>query len=193
MFDITAWNINPNQNWYVRVSDGSSGITVELYDTQSDAEDQTNLVASGTSSGFGTDKNVTFTTGTDVVSLFQDTYSWHLKVSGAAADPTKIYLIKQFVDLDDIESPLFSNSDLIPIRAAAEIDAHTHAKIGYNIALGSHITDLECGDVITVQSTRRSFSKTLQVTEVRTSFKASQEGQSLTTSLTATEFLTLKR
>jgi len=192
-FDVTAWNIDPNQDWYVRLYNGTTGIAVQLYNTQADAEAQTSVVATGLSSGFGTDKEVTFTTGTDVVSLFQDTYSWHLKVSGLVSDPAKIYLIKRFVELDDIESAIFSNELIIPIRATAEIDAHTHAKVIYDIQLGSHLPTLVCGDVITLTSTRRNFSKMLQVLDSQISYGTDKNKSSLTTSIRATEFIELKR
>lgn len=192
-YDITAWNINPNQNWYVRLYNGTTGIGVQLYNTEADALAQSNVVSTGISSGFGTDLEVILTTGLTVVSLFQDAYTWYLKVSGLVSDPAKIYLIKQFVELDDIESALFSNSLLIPIRATAEIDAHTHAKVTYDIALGNHMTTLACGDVITLQSTRRSFNKMLQVLESSISYKTDKNKSSLTTSIRATEYITLKR
>lgn len=191
MFDIVSWNINPNQDWYVRLSDGGIGITVALYDTLADAQAQANIVAAGISIGYGSDVEVTLGIG---VSFFQDSYSWHLRVSGTAGGTVQTYLVKQFVDLDEIDNPLFRNSALVTIRATAEIDEHTHGVISYNVDVGTHYTDLEPGDVITLSSSRRNLSKALQIFEHSISYSIDDTGQaSLQSNLTVNEYIALKR
>jgi hypothetical protein len=81
MLSITAWNIDPTRLLFVRLEDAGAGIRADLYLTQADAEAETNLQASGTSSGYGSDLPVTLENdpaGTVLVSLFQSIYAWHL-------------------------------------------------------------------------------------------------------------------
>ncbi|MFA5706157.1 MAG: hypothetical protein WDA41_07365 [Candidatus Neomarinimicrobiota bacterium] len=193
-FSITAWNINPNRVWFVRLSDAGSNIGVELYLTQADAEAQTNRQASGSTTGFGSDIEVILTPdlGATVPAVFYLDYTWHLKVSGSDGDETKIFKVKEFVDLDEISHPIYRNTDLITTRATAEIDAHTHAVIRKEVTLGSHIPDIEPGDIVTINSTRRGKDELLQVTEHRIAAEISEE-TSLTSTLSIAGYLALKR
>lgn len=197
MLSISSWNINPNRMWWVRLSDAGSAIRAELYLSQADAEAQTSLQAAGTSTGFGIGLPITLANesgATEPVALFQDIYSWHLLVSGADGDPVKIYRVKEFVDLDEISDPIYRNEDLIATRAKAEIDAHTHATITKDIALGSHIPTLEPGDVVQLASSRRGKTELLQAMEHRIAGEVSDSGEmSLTSSLIAAGYLALKR
>ncbi len=167
MLSIVNWNIAQNIIWYVRLADAGSTISVELYLTQSDAEAQTNMQASGESSGYGS-VEVTLTNevgATEPVALFRDDYAWHLTVSGAASDSTKIFKVKEFVDLDEISHAIYRNSSLITARAMAEINAHTHAAIIRQISLGTHLPELEIGDVARLISTRRGLDDYGQIFE----------------------------
>lgn len=197
MLSIASWNINPNRVWWVRLSDGGSGIRAELYLSQAEAEAQSGLQASGTSAGFGTAKPVVLSnegSATYQVGLFQDIYTWHLLASGAASDPVQIYRIKEFVDLDEINDPIYRNELLIATRAKAEVDAHTHATISKDVALGSHIPSLEPGDVVQLASARRGKTELLQVMEHRIAGEVSDSGEmSLTSSLIAAGYLVLRR
>lgn len=161
-FAISAWNIDPNRIWFVRLADAGSNISVELYATQADAEAQTNLQASGATTGFGSSLSVTLTNATGAaypVSLYQATYTWHLLVSGADGGTAAIFRIKEFVDLDEIDHAVYRNADLIPIRAAAEIDAHTHVKYSRSIQCGRPILDANEGVIAQITSSRRSLSE----------------------------------
>lgn len=197
MHAITSWNIDPNRVWWVRLSDAGAGIRAELYLTQAEAEVQTGLQASGTSAAFGTNQAITLTNddmASYPVSLFQDVYSWHLLVSGADGDPVQIYRIKEFVDLGEINDPIFRNELLITTRGKAEIDAHTHATITKDIALGSHIPTLEPGDIVELASARRGKTELLQVMEHRIAGEVSDSGEmKLMSSLVAAGYLALKR
>jgi hypothetical protein len=180
MLAISSWNIDPNREWYVSLSDVGTGLMVQLYLSQSDAQAGTNIQASGYSSGYGTGLPVTMANrpgATYPVSLFQSTYAWHLKVSGSAGDAEKIVRLKAFVELDEISHALFRNADLIAIRATAEIDAHTHAKIPREIQLGSHVPTLEPGDVVSMDSSRRSKNEMGQVSECRIIGELSDGGE----------------
>lgn len=195
-FAINAWNINLNLVWFVRLADVGSGISVELYLTQADAEAQTNRQAYGETSGFGSSLPVTLSSDPagHQVSLFQDAYSWHLLVSGSDGDPAKIFKIKEFVDLEEIDHPLFRNSCLIAIRAAAEIDAHTHARSTKEIEFGSHLPTLEPGEVLRLNSTRRGKDELLQAVEHRITGEVNDAGEArLTSTATVAAYLALKR
>jgi hypothetical protein len=163
---IENWNINENICWYVRMAAGVSSINAELYLSESDASAQTNLQASGSSLGFGVSREIALTneeSATTPVSLFQPEYTWHIKVSGESGDTTKIFKIKEFVELDEITDSIYRSSYIIQRRATAEINAHTHAKITKTVPLGIHIPTLEVGQIVRLNSTRRSVNELAQV------------------------------
>ena len=190
-FSITNLNYNPNRVWFVRLADAGSNISIELYTTLTDAQAQTNKQAYGTAA-FGADQAVTLTNvpaATYPVSLFQDSYTWHLRVTGQDGNTTKIFKLKEFVDLDDISAPIYRNEELIPLRAAAEINAHTHARIPREIELASHLPTLEAGDIVRVNSVRLDVDLYGQVTEHRTA----GEPNKLTSTIEVTSYLALKR
>lgn len=164
---IAHWNIAENNVWFVRLADSGSGISVELYLSQANAQAQTNMQASG-SSGYGSSQEVALTNeigATNPVSLFRDDYDWHLMVSGAASDSTKIYKVKEFVDIDEISHAIYRNSSLITARANSEINAHTHAAIIRSVALGKHLPLNEVGDIARLTSTRRAVDDYGQIVE----------------------------
>lgn len=197
MHFITAWNLDPNRLWFVRLEDAGAGIRAEIYLTQADAEAETGLQASGTSSGYGSDLQVTLENDpafTVPISLFQSIYTWHLKVSGALLDPVTIYRVKEFVDLDEISHSIYRNEELITSRARAEIDAHTHALIRKEVDLGSHIPTLEPGEIVQLASARRGKTERLQVMEHRISGEVSEGGEMrLTSAIAVAGYLALKR
>jgi hypothetical protein len=190
-FAITNWNINPNRQWFVRLADAGSNISVELYLTLANAQSRDNKQASG-DAVFGSDKPVALTNApgaTHPVELFQSSYSWHLRITGLDGDPTKIFKVKEFVDLDEISDPIYRNEALIPLRATAEINAHTHAKIPRAVGLGSHIPTLEVGQVARINSARLDANVLGQVMEHRISGNPNQ----LASSLEVASYLALKR
>jgi hypothetical protein len=189
---IVNWNIAENIVWYVRLSDYGSGVSAELYLTQADAEAQTNLQASGQSSGYGSALEIELTNEEDAetpVSLFIGQYAWHLVASGAAADPARIYRVRQFVELDEISHPIYRNSALIAARAQAEIDAHTHAAIIRSVVLGTHQPAIEPGDILALNSARRGVDDLSQIHEHR----IIGTPESLTSETETRKYLELKR
>lgn len=168
MLSVSNWNIAQNIVWYVRLADSGSGISAKLYLSQADAKTQTNMQAGGSSSGYGANLPVTLTNegaAAEPVSLFRDDYSWHLTVSGAASDITKIFKVKEFVDLEEISHAIYRNSGLITARATAEINAHTHASIIRRISLGMHLPAVETGDIARASTTRRGVDDYSQISE----------------------------
>lgn len=192
MFSIVNWNIAENIVWYVRLSDTDAAVSVELYLTQADAEAQTNLQASGESSGYGSALEVTLANEEDAatpVSIFQPGYTWHMVMAGQNGDETKIFRVREFVDMDEIAHPAYRNSQLLEARAEAEINAHTHARINRTINLGTHLPDLEPGDIVWIDSDRRGIDDLNQVSEHR----ITGTPESLVSEIDAVKFLELKR
>ena len=168
MVSVVNWNIDENIVWYVRLADSGSAVSVEMYLTEEDAEAQTNLQASGESSGYGSSLEVTLTNEEEAetpVSFFRDEYSWHLIVAGQSGDGTKIFKVKEFVEMDEISHSIYRSSELITARATAEINAHTHAAIVRNLSLGIHLPEIEVGDIAGLDSTRLAVNDLSQIHE----------------------------
>lgn len=159
MFDVTDWNINPNQKWFVKLSDAGAVALVELFNTLADAQAGTNRVAFG-NAAFGTDVKVLLTPDTTLPSFgplvkFNIQLDYHLKITGVDGDATKRFAIGPFTDLPPVEDPLMLTEQIILARATLEINRGTHSTLRRSIALGSHYPALNCGDIVTLSSTRR--------------------------------------
>jgi hypothetical protein len=166
---VVNWNIDENRVWFVRLSDTGSAVLVELYLTQASAQARTNMQASGESTGYGTALEVILTNevgATVPVTLFRDEYAWHLMVAGLHSDTTKIFKKKEDIEMDEISHAIYRNSSLITARATAEINAHTHAAIVRDISLGTHLPEIEPGQIIGVDSDRRGIDDLSQITEI---------------------------
>jgi hypothetical protein len=167
-FSITDWNISPNQDWYVKLSDAGDDIFVELYTTQADAEAGTSLTAYG-STDFGTDSDVVLVmddVGSPEISLFDAGSTYHLKVSGQDADETKIYHVSPFVDLPGITHGIYQSEGMIAPRASYEINAHTHTSKIKSIGIANHIPGLKTGDVLRIQSDHIGIDVLSTITEL---------------------------
>ena len=189
---VINWNIAENRVWFARLSDTGTKISVELYLTAGNAQAQTDPQASGESTGYGTALEVVLTNDPQAsapVSLFQENYEWHVIVSGANGDGSKVFKVREFVELDEIAHPIYRTNAIIEARALAEINAHTHAKIIRNMPLGNHLPALEAGDIVRIQSTRRSLDEYGQVFEHR----IIGTKDSLSSDVEAISFLELQR
>jgi len=168
-FNITDWNINPNRHWYVRISDITTGIKVELYTTKVDAQNQTNLVASGASDSYGSNLPIILTmdsSGSPTIEYFNTSLDYHLKVSGNSGDAYKIFHIKPFVDLPEINHSIYRSEDLIYAKALNEINSHTHRSIIRNFRL-SHNTSLDEGTNLRINSNRCNIDVITAIIEYR--------------------------
>jgi hypothetical protein len=166
---VVNWNIAEKRVWFVRLSDTGSAVLVELYLTQTDAQARTNMQASGETTGYGSALEVTLTNEVGAivpVTLFQDEYAWHLIVDGQNGDTTKIFKVKEFIEMDEISHAIYRNSSLITAKATAEINAHTHAAIIRDISLGTHLPEIEPGQILGVNSSRRGINDLSQITEI---------------------------
>ncbi|WP_320043177.1 hypothetical protein [uncultured Desulfobacter sp.] len=167
-FTITEWNLNPNRNWYVYLSDSGSDISVELYTTQANADAKTNLVASGSGSyGSGTQIILTMdAAGTPEISLFNADLDYHVAVTGQSGDLSTLFHLAPFVDLDEINNGIYQSTALIQARALHEINTHTHISKERSIDLAGPFPEILLGDVLQVQSGMRGIDVLTTVTEI---------------------------
>ena len=166
-FAITDWNLNPNQNWYVVISDSGTGIQVDLYTTQTDAETETNLTASG-SGEYGTGCPVALTMadgGSPEISFFNSALDYHIAVMGQSGDASKIYHVAPFVDLPDVNNGVYQSSALIQKRALHEINLHTHTSRQRSLTLAGPFPNIIPGGILRIQSDMRSIDVLTTVTE----------------------------
>ena len=157
-FVIKDWNLNPNQEWYIKIADAGSELSVELYPTLTDAQAGTNMIASGVAD-YGTASDLVFTqiAGTSPeIEFFNSDLSWHLKIAGQAGDVEKIFQVKPFTDLREINNNIYKTSDLIQRRALNEINKHTHTSRIRDISIANSISALKSGKVLHIQSVRRN-------------------------------------
>lgn len=166
-FTITEWNLNPNRNWYIFLSDSGSYISVELYTSQADANAKTNLVASG-AGGYGAGTQITLSMeddGTPEISLFNSNLEYHLAVTGLSGDLSKLFHMAPFVDLDEINNGIYQSTALIQAKALHEINTHTHTSKERVIDLAGPFHQILVGDVLRVQSDTRGLDVLTTVTE----------------------------
>jgi hypothetical protein len=197
MLEIINWNIAQNRDWFVRLTDNGTGITVELYLSAADASAQTNRQASGSTSGYGSSLDITLTNDEGAahpVSEFQAEYTWHLQVSGQAGDSIKIFKVREFVELPEISAAIYRSQDLIARRATAEINAHTHASIIRVAELGVHLPDADIGQIAQITSTRRGIDALGQIDHMIIEGHVTDEGEaSLTNTIEVIEYQELAR
>jgi hypothetical protein len=197
MLEIINWNIAPNRDWFVRLSDNGTGITAELYLSAADASAQTNRQASGSTTGYGSSLDITLTNDEGVAyqaSEFQAEYAWHLQVSGQAGNTAKTYKVREFVELPEISAAIYRSQDLIARRATAEINAHTHASIIRVAELGVHLPDADIGQIAQITSTSRGIDALGQIDHMVIEGYVDESGEaSLTNTIEVIEYQELTR
>ena len=177
MFDVLDFNISPNQLWFFKLSDIGSQMRVELFNSQADAQAPANRVAFGEVL-FGAAQAVTLTPDLtlpaygDPLTKFNTSLSYHLVVSGVDGDPTKIFAIGPFTDLQSVEDPLMLTEAMIQARGELEINRGTHSRFYSSLSLGRHFPALDEGAIVTLSSTKRSLVNVRQkiismATEIR--------------------------
>jgi hypothetical protein len=160
MFDVSDWNLNPNQKWFVRLSDAGAAILVELFNSLADLDVSASRVAYA-SVTFGADVKVLLIEDSTAplfgpMSKFNSQLDYHLKVNGQDGDQTKRFAIGPFVDLPPVEDPLMLSEEIIQARATLEINRGTHSILTTSVSLAEHYPDLDCGDIVEISSTRRA-------------------------------------
>lgn len=156
-FELTDWNLNPNQLWFIKITDSGSLIEVGLYTTQVDASSGTNAQVLGEVS-YGTDVSVVLENTEDstiAISFFTSDETYHLKVSGQNGDDDIILQVSPFVDLPDITNSIYRSEELISKRVTNEINIHTHSAKRRDIGIASHEPELQVSDVCRIYSSFR--------------------------------------
>ena len=191
MFNITSWNINPNQDWYVKLQDTGSNISIGLYNSLSDAQGSSNIVASA-SVAYGDSVGVLMemdASGSPIISFFNSAVPYHLNVTGAFGDVEKIYHLYPFVDLPEINNSVYRSEDLIIRRVTNEINTHTHVAKSKTVSLSTLIDGLGINDIMEIDSDFRGESSS----NVVDSITISGSNKSLLCSIGCTEYLDFKR
>ena len=162
-FEVTDWNLLPNQKFFVKLSDGGSQMDVDIYNTKADIDADTNKVGTATVA-FGTGREVTITAGAtdpssgDPLAKFNTDLSYDLKVTGIDGDTTKKFQVGPFTDMPPVEDALLVTEAMIQARATLEINRGTHSKLTRTLLLDSHYPALDEGDIVSLSSTKRGLS-----------------------------------
>lgn len=192
MLTVDNLNIEPNLEWYIVLS---GGISVQLYKSLADAQSGSNLIASGSSGGYGDSVEVVLEAQPAAEGLptafkkFNDYVDWHVLVSGQAGDATVTYKVGPFTDLEDISHSIYLNQDIIPYRAASEINQHTHLDNQATISVAAVDLSVDCGQAVNVQIAREGISDTRYLKQI--DFEFAQDSMLMT--LTASKYELLKR
>lgn len=167
MFAISDWNVNPNQEYFVRMDDIATGFGVELYNSLADAQAETNRIAYG-NAAYGTDREIELTNDTTEpdVTVFNTSLDYHLVASGQWGDVSRIFRIKEFTDLDEIADAMFTSAVVIHTRATHEVNLHTHTRMERTMDLAEHDPDMEDGAIFALQSAIRELDVLVEVEEL---------------------------
>ncbi len=162
-FQVTDWNLLPNQRFFVKLSDAGTQMQIDIYNTQADMDASVNRVASATVN-FGTDLEVIITADStppssgEALAKFNTDLSNDLKATGIDGDPTKKFQIGPFTDMPPIEDALLVTEAMIQARATLEINKGTHSKLSRTLQLDSHYPDLAEGDIVRLSLTKRGLA-----------------------------------
>lgn len=192
---LLNWNVYPNQLWYVKlIGDSGSGMVVQLYETEIDLDAGTNIVASGIVDADTLEVVLSDSLSVDMEFYYED-YAAHLTVSKIlTGTSTRSFKLKPLTDISEIDHSVYNNSNISISRGEAELDLHTYAILGREIVLGTHLPELECGEIVELNSTRRNKLEMSQVLSMTISGSASDDGTNeLTTSINVANYLELSR
>ncbi len=162
-FEVTDWNLLPNQKFFVKLSDAGTQMNVDIYNTKVDIDADTNKVGSATVA-FGTGVEVTITAGAtdpssgDPLAKFNTELTYDLKVTGVDGDTTKKFQVGPFTDMPPVEDALLVTEAMIQARATLEINRGTHSKLVRTLLLDSHYPALDEGDIVSLSATKRGLS-----------------------------------
>lgn len=150
-FEIRNWNLSPNIKWYVKVTQNTTNILIDLYLNADDALNSANVIASGTAD-YETDGDVVLEqiATSPVISLFNSATLYHLMVYGTPEDATITYAISAFVDIDPITDNIYRSDDLVDAKSLSEINKHTHLSKLRDVALSKHNPLFAVGDQIEI-------------------------------------------
>lgn len=162
-------NVNPNQAWYIKISDAGTQGLVEFFNSEADAEAGINRVAYGYFDfGYAVEVELTNDTADPEIEIFNDYLDYHIKVTLYDGDPTKIFREGPLTDLTEVSDPLLISSQAILDRARREIDEHTHTKIIRDVSLATHLPQRDPGDVIRLRDPMRGLDQLVRIEDITT-------------------------
>jgi len=156
---LQDWNVKPNQIWFVQIVND----LVTLFSTLVDLEAGTNPIASGLVDATTLEVVLEYVDEYNVMEYYYDDWLCHLTLS-AIPTGTRLFKVKPLTDMSEIRHAIYNNSNITISRGQAELDLHTYSTNGREVVLGTHIPELECGDVVDLTSTRRN--KTAEKSQV---------------------------
>jgi hypothetical protein len=181
--DVLDWNIDPNQRWFVKLSDVDSQMRVELFNSAPDAQSDQNRVAFA-EVAFGAAVPVTLTPDFTLpaygepLAKFNNALSYHLVASGEQGDPAKIFAIGPFTDLPGIEDPLMLTEEMIRARGALEINRGTHSRFYTSLTLARHYPELDEGAIVALSSSKRVLVQARQkIISMNTEIRIDESGE----------------
>jgi hypothetical protein len=168
---LSDWNVKPNKTWYVDVVDG----TVTLYETSEDMTNSANPIAIGSADSI----NQVYLTYVDEyegdVELYYQDFLFHLSLSSTSGSGR--IKVKPLTDMSEIRHPIYNNSNIVLSKGEAELNLHTNVVIKRELVLGTHIPELENGEVVNFTSNRRgSIGEKSQVLSQTISGSVSEDG-----------------
>lgn len=188
--ELLDWNVLPNKTWYVQVD----GTAVTLYESQTDLEDGTNAIAVGIADS-----------SLRVVLTYVDEYEgdmefyypdidYHLSLSEESFGVRK-FRVKPTTDLSEIRDPIYNNFNVVLSRGEAELALHTFSVLGRSLLLGTHLPELEVGDVANLTSVRRGVTdeKSQILSQTITGIVSEGGETSLVTSISVANYIELTR
>jgi hypothetical protein len=155
--ELFDWNVRPNKTWYVSVE----GYLVKLFETKEDMDNNVNPIMQGTADATTLQVVLSYIDEYEGdVELYYQDIEYHLTISGPSlpdeydAGIAK-FKIKPLTDMSEIRDPIYNNSNIVLFRGEAELELHTNVVRKRDIVLGTHLPELEVGDVVSLTSIRR--------------------------------------
>lgn len=171
-------NLNPNQKWYANISaldseshesvESADEAIIELYNNEANALARTNRVAHGVFN-FGLAVRVTLIDDGEApeIEYYNTEDTWHLRVNFLATDDDCIRVFGPLTELDDVIDPLLVTDEMCEARAQLEVDKGTNLKITRELALATHIQDLEVDDKRNLTDNMRNLDQQVRVDGIR--------------------------
>jgi len=188
--ELKNWNVKPNQTWFVHVY----SYTVTIYESEVDMLAVSNAIAVGTADADSLETVLTYVVDEEDVELYYQDVAYHVSLSEVIAGH-RYFKIKPLTDLAEIRHPIYNNSTIILMRGQAELNLHTYTILGRDLVLGSHIPEMESGDVVDLTSVRRGVtSEKSQILSQTISGSVSEDGTaSLVNSIKVANYMELFR
>jgi hypothetical protein len=192
--EIFDWNVYPNQTWFIEVVQEQ----LFLYGTEEDLINLSNLVATGvvdpdTLSGvlYKTDE---YGEPSDVpMDFYYKDWKFHFTLSAILPD-VRHFRLKPFSDIEEIQHPVYNNSNISLSRGQAEVNLHTYTVLPRDLELAIHVPEMDIGDVVDFTSTRRNKSQKSQILTQTISGAINDNGEaSLTNKITVANYMELFR